>query len=157
MSLGENMDSQIELETETSRFVALMPLGQDQVLTVLKGHLLIEELLTELLKIKLEKYDNPLGIKVGSNTMFAQKLNLYWAIAQKDIEFDVWVALKELNSIRNKMAHTIEPQGIDEKIELFNKSISAHKTYMMPEGKLEFSICYLYIILNQLLEREKNS
>lgn len=151
------MESQVELADKTSRFIELMPLGEDQVLTILKGHLLIEELITELLKTKLEQSDNPLGIKIDSGTMFAQKLNLYWAIAQHDLEFDVWCYLKELNSIRNKMAHTIEPQGIDEKIKSFNNAISSHKTYMMPESKTVFSICYLYIILSQLLHRVKKS
>ncbi len=151
------MESQVELADKSLRFIELMPLGEDQVLTVLKGHLIIEELLTELLKIKLEQSGNPLGINIGSNTMFAQKLNLYWAIAQRDIEFDVWVYLKELNSIRNKMAHAIEPRGIDEKIKSFNDAVSAHKTYMMPENSLVFSICYLYITLSQLLHSVKNS
>jgi hypothetical protein len=150
------MEAQVEQTNETSKFIKLMPLGQDQVLTVLKGHLLIEELLTELLKVNLEKSENPLGIKIGSNTMFAQKLNLYWAIAQNDLEFDVWIHLKELNAIRNKMAHTIETEGINEKIESFNEAVSAHECYMMPEGKLEFSICYLYIILSQLLTNAKS-
>ena len=67
------MESQVELADKTSRFNELMPLGEDQVLTVLKGHLLIEELLTELLKVKLEQSDNPLGIKIGSNTMAASR------------------------------------------------------------------------------------
>ncbi len=151
------MESKVELADKTSRFIELMPLGEDQILTILKGHLLIEELITELLKIKLEQSGNPLDIKVGSNTMFAQKLNLYWAIAQHDLEFDVWCFLKELNSIRNKMAHTVEPQGIDEKVKSFNDAISAHETYMMPENKTVFSICYLYIILSQLLHSVKNS
>lgn len=153
------MESQVELAEKTASFIDLMPPGQDQVLVVLKGHLLIEELLTEILEVKLE-HSNPLDIKISSNTMFAQKLNLCWAIVQNDIESDIWGFLKELNSIRNKMAHAIEPKGINKKIELFNEAVANYEHYMMPKARgnyLEFSICYLYIVLSQFLHHVKNS
>jgi hypothetical protein len=53
------------------------------VLIILKGHLLIEELLTDLLKEKLKR-DNLLTIEISKNTMFAQKLNLCCALIGKD-------------------------------------------------------------------------
>jgi hypothetical protein len=53
------------------------------VLIILKGHLLIEELLTDLLKEKLKR-DNLLTIEISKNTMFAQKLNFCCALIGKD-------------------------------------------------------------------------
>jgi len=153
------MESQVELAEKMVRFMKHLPSGADHTLVVLKGHLLIEELLTELLKEKLNR-NNPLRIKIDSNAMFAQKLNLCWAIVQGDIKFEIWTFLKELNSIRNKMAHSVEPQGISEKIEAFTKMVSSHEHYLMPKSRdcdLEFSIAWLHIILSQYLHHVKNS
>jgi hypothetical protein len=92
--------------------------------------------------------------------MFAQKLNLCWALIGKDIKFEIWPFLKELNSIRNKMAHAVEPKGIDKKIELFTNMVSEYEHYMMPKPRgsdLEFSIGWLHIVLGQYLHHVKNS
>ena len=153
------MESQVELAEKMVRFMKYLPSGADHTLVVLKGHLLIEELLTDLLKEKLKR-NNPLGIKIDQNNMFAQKLNLCWAIVQEDIKFEIWPFLKELNSIRNKMAHAVDPQGISEKIEAFTEMVSSYEHYVMPKSRgsdLEFSIAWLHIILGQYLHHVKNS
>lgn len=152
------MESQVELAEKSARFMKLLPAGADSALIVLKGHLLIEELLTDLLKEKLAQ-GNPLEIKIGQNTMFAQKLNLCWALVQKDIKLEIWPFLKEFNAIRNKMAHAVEPKCIDEKIEAFTEMVSSYDHYMMPKSRgsdLEFSIAWLHIVLSQYLHHVKN-
>ena len=137
----------------------LLPAGGDKTLIILKGHLLIEELLTELLQEKL-KTENPLEIKVDQNTNFALKLNLCWALIQQDIKLEIWPFIKELNSIRNKMAHAVVPKGIEEKINTFTKAVSSYEHYLMPKsrgGDLEFCIAWLFIVLSQYLHQVKNS
>jgi hypothetical protein len=152
------MKLQRELVDNLTRFMKLIPKGGDKTLVVLKSHLLIEELLTELLKKKLIK-SNPLDIDV-SRMLFAQKLNYCWALTQEDINIEVWGFLKELNAIRNKMAHAVEPKGIDEKINSFYEQVINCEHYVMPkerDSKLEFSVAWLYIVLNQYLHNVKNS
>ncbi len=141
------------------RFMNLVPYNEDKTLIILKGHLLIEELITELLKTKL-KNDNPLEIKVTPSMMFARKLNLCWALIRTDIKIDIWGHLKELNSIRNKMAHSIEPKGINDKIEQFTKTISQHEGFKVPKttgNDLVLSLGWLYAILAYQLHVETNS
>jgi hypothetical protein len=100
------------------------------VFIILKNHLLIEELLTDLFKENLKR-DNLLTIEISKNTMFAQKLNLCCALIGKDIKFEIWPFLKELNSIRDKMAYSLEPKGIDKRIESFTNIVSEYEHYMM--------------------------
>ena len=102
------------------------------MLIILKGHLLIEELLTDLLKEKLKR-DNLLTIEISKNTMFAQKLNLCCALIGKEIKFEIWLFHKELNSIRDKMTHALEPKGIGKKIDSFTNMVSEYEHYMMPQ------------------------
>lgn len=152
------MESQIELAERSIRFMKLLPVGKDKTLLVLKGHLIIEEVLTDLLKLKLEQ-SNPLNIKISSSTMFAQKLNLCWAIIQSDIDSNSCVFLKELNSIRNKITHSVEPNMIEEKIEKFIELVLNYGGYMMPKAMgndLELSICYLFIMTSQYFHNAKN-
>ena len=61
-------------ELENRIGVGFRPVAEME-LTLLKGHLLIEELLTEVLRLTIGE-NNPIGIKITPRMMFAQKLNL---------------------------------------------------------------------------------
>jgi hypothetical protein len=150
---------QTEIAENLKRFMVLIPKGGDKTLVILKSHLLIEELITELLKYKLQG-SNPLNIEVNHRMMFANKLQYCWALVQEDMQPNIWYFLKGLNSIRNKMAHSVEPEGIDEKIEQFTNSVINSEYYNMPKergSELEYSLAWLYIVLNQCLYSVKNS
>ena len=153
------MESQVELSERSVRFMKLLPVGSDRELILLKGHLLIEEVITEICVASLNS-SNPVGINIGSNTMFAQKLNICWALNHDRLADNIWCALKELNSIRNAMAHQIEPKGIDEKITSFVQKILSNSGFRAEvlEGK-ELACCigWLHIHVSQCLHTVKNS
>ncbi|CAK1963716.1 conserved hypothetical protein [Vibrio crassostreae] len=148
------MGTSIQQAERTARFMKLLPTGEDEVLVVLKGHLLLEELLVEILNSSLSE-SNPLGIKVSaSNMMFARKLELCWAlVGHKSVISEVWSSLKMLNQIRNKMSHHVNPQGISDLIDVFVRDVQSYDPFGLvccaSEYKLESAICCLYVILNE--------
>jgi len=153
------MKLQRQSAEKLTRFMKLIPKGGDETLITLKGHLLVEELLTEILIKRLGKH-NPLGIEISSRMMFNQKLNYCWSLIQNELSNDLWISLKKLNSIRNKMAHAVEPEGITSKIDSFTNMVMNSSGYAMPEtneNKLEYSLAWLYILLNEHLHNEQNS
>jgi len=84
---------------------------EDVELILLKGHLVIEQFLTELLENELKEPDRLKTI----NPMFAKKLEIYLAIAGNAIISEgLEVVLKNLNSLRNKLAHDLKHPQFDQ-------------------------------------------
>ncbi|QQX81574.1 hypothetical protein JK628_06855 [Shewanella sp. KX20019] len=128
-------------------------------LTLLKGHLLIEEFLSDLIKVKLSDY-NPLGLKVEKRMMFNQKLNLCWALTRKELPDSIWIALKKLNSIRNDMAHEVEPKGINKKITELTTQVLPNSGFSKEsyEGReLLCTIAWMHAALSGTAYRQSNS
>lgn len=143
-------------EAGLSRFLTLLPRDKDLDLVILKGHLLIEELISEKLKALL-KLNNPLGIQVTERMMFSEKLRFYWSLTPKAMEDRVWQWLKELNQIRNAMAHSIEPKGINARIEQFSQEIikySKLEKMVAKERKVGFALAWLYVLLSTDIKRK---
>jgi hypothetical protein len=93
-----------ELDFEKKIRENLEPL-EDVELILLKGHLVIEQLLTELLEHELKEPERLKSI----NLMFAKKLEIYLAVAGNSIISNGLEAiLKDLNSLRNKLAHDLK-------------------------------------------------
>lgn len=78
---------------------------EDVELILLKGHLVIDQLLTELLQLSMK---DPERLK-SINPMFAKKLEIYLAIAGNSIITEgLEKTLKDLNSLRNKLSHNLK-------------------------------------------------
>ena len=78
---------------------------EDVELILLKGHLVIEQLLTELLELRLKEPERLKSI----NPMFSKKLEIYLAITGNSIISEgLETVLKDLNSLRNKLAHDLK-------------------------------------------------
>jgi hypothetical protein len=135
----------------------------DTTIIILKGHLLVEETLSEILKYTL-KESNPMTIKIH-NMMFAQKANLVWALKHDKIKLNIWPSLKRLNTIRNKMAHSLEPSDIDSLIEDFVKSVEKdwNDSYYLKLEVLDLKSAIIWIestlgyILNQIFENDADA
>jgi hypothetical protein len=100
-------------------------------LTILKVHLLIEELLRQYVKEKLPKgsvFDN-------DRFSFRQLSNLARCLHNPgDDTFDwLWPALDQLNKLRNIMAHNLEPKDQDKKIGELIKYVSKNFVGAWPE------------------------
>ena len=96
----------------------LRPKG-DPVLTILKGHLLVEELLREHLNKMLP---NPKAIE-QLDLSFNDCLCLVKAHHNQPFLRWLWEAIKKLNILRNKLAHNLEPKGFKDSIKDFIKYV----------------------------------
>ena len=104
----------ISLE-DPMRFLEHMPRNGDLELTLLKGHLLKEEMLQLLID---EKLATPSAIEDARFT-FHQRLCLAKAFYPgKHLEW-AWIVAQKLNAVLNRLAHTLEASEIQSKIEEF--------------------------------------
>lgn len=111
--------SSLSSEERFDRFIRLLPTIDDPALVVLKGHLLIEELLNDIIENCCDLPQHVSEAKLS----FIQKLKLARALVGKNMKGEnvdePWRSLEELNSLRNKLAHHIEPRDLDKKIDAF--------------------------------------
>ena len=116
------------------RFLEHLPVGGDPVLILLKGHLLIEELLRELINIHLA---DPQAIEEAELT-FHHCLCLAKAFgAEIRSDYWIWQAIKKLNKLRNQLAHNLEPKGFDDRLENFVSFVEENTTIELPTDLLE--------------------
>ena len=111
-------------EVTLRRMIDHYPASADITLQVLKGHLILEETLRDLLDALLV---NPKALtgKKGISLTCHQVICLAQALTP--IPFDsyswLWTSAKELNSLRNDLAHKLSPSGIEEKINSFISTV----------------------------------
>lgn len=91
----------------------LRPTDKDPIYLVLKTHLVVEEVLIDFLR---RQAPNPKHIdEVRLN--FSQLVSLAQAFYRfRDHEWWVWPSLKKLNSLRNLLAHNLEPRDLTDRI-----------------------------------------
>lgn len=146
---------QNELKTklfqQSALFFEKFPIkNDDEALIYLKAHLLVEQL---LIAIVSKKVKHP---KMINEYKYKQYLCLNRAF-DDNIHSWVWSACDMLNSIRNKLAHSLEPTGLEKSQEKFLNIIEKNaKTGNMDEalnnllikfGKLKTYIFLLYLHL----------
>jgi hypothetical protein len=100
---------------ELARFQKFLPKSMDLTLIVLKGHLLVEEQINEFLSSLLP---HPNALKID-NLHFPTRLCLIRAHIGENSCTDVFNAVQELNTLRNKMAHHLEPPEIENLLNSF--------------------------------------
>ena len=92
-----------------------LPFEESGAETILKGHLLIEEVLRELINKSITA---PEALK-PAQLSFHQCACICEAMFKDNENEWVWKGILNLNSIRNKMTHNLEPKGIDDLSENF--------------------------------------
>jgi len=112
---------------DRAKFLEHFPYDSDLTLQALKGQLLVEELLRELLDMQLP---HPLALRGNKGTSLDchQVICLVEAITpQSQIAPWVWGASKKLNGIRNDLAHKLAPSGLADKIADFIKYVKTEE------------------------------
>lgn len=121
MAINMNEDLPLEAQARFKRFDAHLPLSDDPTLIVLKGHLLAEEILENLIRAKCKHPEALDRVEIG----FFLKTKLAYALIGNTHENglilpeSVWEMLGALNSLRNELAHSLEPKKLEEKIQKF--------------------------------------
>lgn len=131
-----------------SKFLKKLPHGNDQVLVILKGHLLIEEQVRLIINRRL---DNP-------SAFHETRVDCHQAICLAQSFFpsghspDFWMSLKKLNKIRNDIAHKTEAPGLSDKIVDFIKSVPVDWEVTDKQMEFELSLWALFVHISSFVE-----
>ena len=100
------------------------PADADITLQILKGHLILEETLRDLLDALLVN-PNALNGKRGISLTCHQVICLVHSLTPAPFSSHswLWASAKQLNSLRNDMAHKLAPSGIEKKLNSFISTV----------------------------------
>ena len=130
------------------RFLKLLPHGQDLTLVILKGHLLIEEQVRQIIDERMKK---PEALKDARIECY-QAICIAEAFCPEEHEY-IWNSVKKLNKIRNELAHQTEPVGLDDRIDDFVKSIPWAHDAEDRQKRIEFTLWTLFEAVSSLVKR----
>lgn len=123
------------MSTSFARFLKHLPRSQDLMLVVLKGHLLIEEEINEILTIML----NEPSALFDAHLSFRQRLAVLRSVVGSEgnqhFRYD---ALQKLNVLRNELAHNLEPKELDRRVKMFLEQIEDPES---EEALSELTLC----------------
>ena len=130
------------------RFLTLLPRGQDLMSVILKGHLLIEEQVRQIIDERVKKPDS----------LRDARLECYQAICIAESFFSeeqeyIWNAFKKLNKIRNELAHKTEPVGVDDRIDDFVNSVPWGPAVEGRRERIEYALWKLFEAVSSLVQR----
>lgn len=110
------MDTMKYTKDTTERLFEHLPKSDDLTLIILKGHLLVEELLNEILQVRLAEPAELWKAKLS----FDQRLCLLNALGLLKMEgLDYRKAIKRLNTLRNEVAHNLGEKRLKDLITNF--------------------------------------
>ena len=130
------------------RFFTLLPRGHDLASVILKGHLLVEEQVRQIID---ERVKNPDALRDAN-------FDCYQTICIAESFFSgkekyIWNAFKKLNKIRNELAHKTEPVGVDDRIDDFVNSVSWGSYVEDRQERIEDALMKLFFAVSDLVER----
>ena len=128
------------------RFLKLLPHGQDLTLVILKGHLLIEEQVRQIIDERVKRSDALGDARLGTH----QAICIAEAFCPEE-EY-IWNAVKKLNNIRNELAHQMEPVGLDDRIADFIDSIPWAPDFDDEQKRIEHRLWALFEAVSSLVE-----
>ena len=136
------------LKNDALKFEKHFPAEGDLTLQVLKGHLLVEEILRELFIMQLP-YSQALKGNGGTSFNCHQVICLVEAMMIHSQRHPwVWQAAKKLNNIRNDLAHQLSPKGLEGKVDGLIAFVKKENPKLIEEANEEgLSVGELIIIL----------
>lgn len=96
-----------------------VPSTDDEIVTILKSHLLIEEQLRKLIHIELVKPEALSDSRLTFHQILSIAEYLHW---YKGSEW-LWTSIKKINKIRNTLSHELEPKNLKKEIKTLIKLI----------------------------------
>ena len=141
------------------KFYKLLPRSKDVSLVILKLHLLVEEQVRAFVDERLQDKEALEDAKLEAH----QAICLAEALSSEDIHPNVWEAARKLNGLRNHIAHTLEPQGILDRMNHISSLIGLPPALLKIDGKtfeaaaidnLSFAVSVLYNELSLFVKRK---
>ncbi len=141
-------------DLDRERFMSHFPFEGDTTLQILKGHLLVEEHIRQLVTLQLP---NPKALTGSDGASYDchQMICLAEAItAESNQEQWVWKALKKLNKLRNFLAHNLhDGTALSHKVEDMVAYLKHHasayrefeKTFSQDQSDTRLILCIMCI------------
>ena len=138
------------------RFLTRLPHGKDVDLVILKAHLLVEEQVNALIR---ERLSNPELLLGEERFESGYRIRLAQSFFPQDHWPWMWHALIQLNKLRNRVAHNIDPKGRENIMEDLIQSIpmTGEKDSRPVQDRFEFALWSLFEAVSSLVERDKAS
>lgn len=136
------------------RFLDFLPHDQDLTLVILKGHLLIEEQIRQIIAERVKRpqilYTQKGRYRIG----FYLATYIAEAFFLKKREPWLWEAVRKLNTVRNAIGHSVEPRGLDNNIDDFVNSVPTSIDFRGDrQGRFEGALWTLFEAVSSLVER----
>jgi hypothetical protein len=132
------------------RFQRLLPHGQGHDLVIMKGHLLLEEQLRQLID---ERVKNPQALK-KPRIDYTYCISLAQAFFPDGHDPALWESLKKLNELRNALAHQMEPKNVEMKMSEITSRLQRGEQFDAdPDLNFEFTLWSLFTAVADLVER----
>jgi hypothetical protein len=141
------------------KFQRLLPRSEDASLLILKLHLLVEEQVRAFVD---ERLTNRQALD-DAELECHQAICLAEALSTEDIDPSVWEAARKLNSLRNHIAHNLEPKGVVDRMNNISTLIGLPREVLKIDGKtaeaaalenLSFAVSVLYHELSLFVKRK---
>ncbi|MBB1520376.1 hypothetical protein [Aquipseudomonas guryensis] len=150
------MDTMSKPDHDLAKFLAHMPWdAQDETLIILKGQLLVEDLLREFCQSRV---NDPAQL-VKAKLNFEQTSCLSRSLLKFPGKDWVWGSAGQLNSLRNSLAHQLEPKNIEKKRSEFVQLVFSEtkpsqdlmSAFKSPHGEVAAAVFLLYMSLSAQL------
>ena len=147
-------------DKDLRRFLNMVPNHGYVELVVLKAHLMIEELMWKLLELPLKK-PNAINKKEFD---FSHCLSLVEAIYWHEKTDWLWKAIRQINGIRNSLAHnvdTVNDEKLTHRFDALDKLIAENSGVPMPNKdpsvqRLHWRLASLYSVLSRFYNNQLN-
>lgn len=104
------IDSEAEIRIERVR--THLPAGNDLILIALKGHLLAEEALDDLIRFYCKQPEHLDDVEIR----FFVKVRIARALSGHIVWTGLWPLIDALNSVRNDLAHKLESPKLQDRV-----------------------------------------
>jgi hypothetical protein len=156
MEQPKDQEFAAEIAPYVERFTAHVREFDEAAMVLLKGHLVIEELLNEI--IGRGVYHPDLMPRLD----FSKKIQLARSMSLREQDDEMWKALVAVNELRNVLAHSLDPQRRKSKLDsllAICRQCAAPKEVFKPEDPeqvhLAFACTFVYGFLSTFNEEMK--
>jgi hypothetical protein len=119
---------------------------KDEHLHIMRGHLLIEKKLRELIDTKVAKPEALSDARLSFNQILCIAEALYW---EEESNW-LWQQIRKLNNIRNGFSHQLEPKKYDKDIKDFIEMCVEDPHELSAKSSLVVAMYSIYKNLNEL-------
>lgn len=133
------------------RFLEHLPAGKELDLVILKAHLLIEEQIYLLIAQRLKNAEPLLNDeRFGSS----YRIRLAQSFFPANFQPWLWNALRQLNKLRNRIAHSLAPKDTDNIVNDIINTVPGAARWSAPtrQDRFEFALSSLFDSVSELVE-----